>query len=155
MAMYTESAHAVMAFAIRVRRRFPCAVLERSNNQNPKVASKSPHRTSMRMVKPGGSIPICRANTLVSHTTLAKSGNAMTCLNATIHSPGLGKKRRSEGLYDRSKYGAPIPSPKLVKTSILEASGREIVAARAEPINGAVHGVATAVARAPLKNEPI
>jgi hypothetical protein len=106
-------------------------------------------------LRAGGSNPICRAKTRASHTTLAKRGNAIASLKVTIHSPGLGRKRRREGRYERSRYGALMPSPRLVNTMNPEIAGRVSVAARAELMNGAVQGVATAVASAPLRNDPI
>ena len=78
----------------------------------------------------------------------------MTCLNVSIHSPGLGKKRSSSGYTPTSTYGLAMPTPRLAKTASVIVIGWSTAQATAVAMNGAVHGVASTVVTTPLKNAP-
>src|ERR1700736_5370023 len=78
----------------------------------------------------------------------------MNCFTRSIHGPGFGKKRSQAGCALSKKYGALIPAA--TATNIDKMTADDCVNANpiAVPRNGAVHGVANAVAKTPWKNEP-
>ena len=50
--------------------------------------------------------------------TVAYMGNAMNCLNVSIHSPGLGNLETQAGKIDNNRYGKESPSAIQGKDSI-------------------------------------
>ena len=80
-------------------------------------------------------------------------GNAINCLNVSIHKPGLGRKFKMLGKIESIIYGKENPIPKDKKIKKDENPGCKIAKPNAEPINGAVQGVATITARKPVPKE--
>ncbi len=73
----------------------------------------------------------------------------MNCFTCAIHGPGFGKNRNQAGCAQSSKYGALIPAA--IATNIDNMMAADCVKAKpsAVPKNGAVHGVASTVAKTP------
>ena len=80
-------------------------------------------------------------------------GKAINCLKVSIYCPGLGSIETNPGKIDNKIKGNenPIPSARKIRND--ENPGCNIANPRAEPIKGAVHGVATITARKPVANE--
>src|ERR1700730_5512434 len=78
----------------------------------------------------------------------------MNCFTRSIHGPGFGRKRSQAACALSKKYGTLIPAA--TATNIDKMTADDCVNANpiAVPRNGAVHGVANAVAKTPWKNEP-
>src|SRR5947207_8246395 len=78
----------------------------------------------------------------------------MNCFTWSIQDPGFGRKRSQAGCAQSSKYGALIPAA--IATNIDNMIAGDWVKAKpsAVPKKGAVHGVASTVAKTPWKNEP-
>src|ERR1700685_1955224 len=111
----------------------------------------------MRMV-PANAAPkpnddVCWASTHSSHAADAYIGKAKTCFNVSIHAPGLGSARRSQGAKDNSRYGRGSPHPSGTKMHSPPSAECVRPAPTAAAMNGAVHGVATRVVSTPVKNE--
>ena len=77
----------------------------------------------------------------------------MNCLKVSIHIPGLGSKDSIPGKTDKSMQGKANPIPKDKKIKKDENPGCKIAKPNAEPINGAVQGVATITAKNPVPKE--
>ena len=77
----------------------------------------------------------------------------MHCLKVSIQVPGLGSKDSILGKIDKRIYGKANPMPKERKIKKDQKPGRRIAKPSAEPINGAVQGVATITARKPVPKE--
>src|ERR1700753_3163580 len=91
---------------------------------------------------------------LKSHTTVASIGKPIAILNFSIHAPGLGKNFNHVGFQLNRIYGEARPRPTARKIKMIIP----VLCAKAKPRagarNGAVQGVASVVARTPLKNAP-
>ena len=81
-------------------------------------------------------------------------GNAIACLKVSIHAPGFGNRLIHLGKRESRMYGLAKPSAMLVKIINAECQGIARAAPTATPKNGAMHGVATIVAKKPEKNDP-
>src|SRR5476651_1937705 len=92
---------------------------------------------------------------LNSHTTVASIGKPMAILNFSIHAPGLGRNFSHAGFQLNKTYGAERPRPTVKKISAMTAALWAKAKPSAAPKNGAVQGVASAVASTPLKNAPL
>ena len=64
-------------------------------------------------------IPVCCAKTQTSHIEVANIGNAINCLNVSIHCPGLGSRFINFGLNESTKYGIANPNPNAPKIAKL------------------------------------
>jgi hypothetical protein len=78
----------------------------------------------------------------------------MNCFKDSIQTPGLGRNLSQPGNSEKRRYGNAIPSAKKVKTVIVTNGGCVIANPRADPIKGAVQGVANIVAAIPLMKDP-
>ena len=82
-------------------------------------------------------------------------GNDRNCLKISIQAPGLGNLVLNCGMKHSAKYGKASPKPKA--KNINKAINGPCVKAYpiATPMKGAVQGVATNVARTPVKKAPL
>ena len=87
--------------------------------------------------------------------TVAKKMTAVSCLKISIHAPGRGRMRVHAGWKLRRRYGAASPRASAVKTAKVMAAGCARAKPMAAPMSGAVQGVATTVARTPVKKLPV
>ena len=58
---------------------------------------------------------VCWERTHNNHAADAYIGKAKTCFNVSIHAPGFGSARRSQGAKDSDRYGSASPSPSAAK----------------------------------------
>src|SRR5688500_14393549 len=98
---------------------------------------------------------VCAASTQSMYPTVAYSGNAMNCLNVSIHAPGRGRIFTACGKMDRSRYGADNPTAIAVKMANDSMGETASAAPSAGARKGALHGVATAVASTPVRNDSV
>ncbi len=77
----------------------------------------------------------------------------MNCFSDSIHAPGFGTHASDRGKIVSNKYGVAIPSARNVKISSDTYAGCCAANPSADPMNGAVHGVAATVASAPFRND--
>src|SRR4051812_35906935 len=86
---------------------------------------------------------------------VASMGKPIAILNLSIHGPGFGNFFSQAGTQQSATYGAASPIPIVIKISmILTGLFDRNAKPRAAPRMGAVQGVASIVARTPLKNAP-
>ena len=110
---------------------------------------KSPTKSPSTASKPDWAF-----KTHTSQITAPIMRNPRNCLKPSIHGPGLGIKRKSAGAKEKTRYGNDLPSPKKVKMRIAVPKDWVIANPKAVPINGAVHGDATTVAKTPVEKDP-
>src|SRR2546430_12703866 len=78
----------------------------------------------------------------------------MNCFTCDIHGPGCGRNRIQAGCALSTKYGALIPAAMAMNIDTMTIGDCVNAKPSAVPRNGAVHGVASTVAKTPWKNEP-
>ena len=86
--------------------------------------------------------------------TVLSSSMPIACFTRTIHIPGFGMKRSHAGRAASTKYGALIPAAMAANMAKIIGGVCANAKPSAGPRNGAVHGVAMRVAKAPCKNVP-
>src|SRR3989338_5494910 len=116
-------------------------------SQRPKLTRKSPKTTIQTALA-----SFCPASTHNSQMTVANNGKPKNFLKSSIQAPGLGKNFNSPGDKHSTTNGNAIPKPKNIKINIFTAAVCVSAKLKAVPIKGAVQGVATIVAKTPLKN---
>jgi hypothetical protein len=75
-------------------------------------------------------------------------------LRVSIHAPGRGKRDASPGTKPISRNGSASPSPSARNTSSASSGCAVKAKASADPMNGAVQGLATTTASTPVKKSP-
>src|SRR5579859_8250544 len=85
---------------------------------------------------------------------VASIGKPMATLNFSIQTPGFGKNFSHAGFQLSTTYGAARPSPTNRKIRTISDEPWAKAKPSAGARNGAVQGVASAVASSPLKNAP-
>ena len=85
----------------------------------------------------------------MSQREVPKNKNPIICLNVVIHGPGLGTLLDQDGKNEKRRKGEAIPKPKKIKMRKDLAGGCVRAKPKADPMNGAVQGVATRVAMTP------
>src|SRR5579885_176290 len=78
----------------------------------------------------------------------------MSCRKVSIQGPGRGSALTAAGNSESRRYGVASPSAITVKTANDASDDNASAAPSAGARNGALHGVATMVARTPVKKEP-
>ncbi len=96
---------------------------------------------------------VCSPYTHSSQTTVRYSGNASSWRKPSSHGPGRGNARATAGTSPSSSIGAARPRPSAANTASAAAAGCASAQPSAVPMKGAVHGLATMTASAPVKNE--
>ena len=98
--------------------------------------------------------PMAVARTLNSHTPVAAKAKPMILRKLTIHWPGRGSRVANPGARATSINGSAMPSPRAVKTARISTASRARANPIAVPTNGAEHGVASNVAKQPVRKCP-
>src|SRR5713226_6139132 len=93
--------------------------------------------------------PTSWISTQISQATVPYSGKASSCLNQVIQAPGRGNRLANPGTAVASTIGAASPMPSATNTASASGAGATSAKPSAAPMNGAVQGVATIVARMP------
>src|SRR6202140_648146 len=95
------------------------------------------------------SAPRSAPRTQSRKSNVARSRNPMSCFTRSIQSPGFGRSRSQAGWAESKRYGELIPAA--IATNITRIIQPDCVKAKpsAVPRNGAVHGVASTVAKTP------
>ena len=121
---------------------------------SPQTQTVSASRTSKIPSQNGAFFPKWAVARLNSQTAVASMGKPIAILNFSIQAPGRGKNLARFGRKLNSTYGAASPTP--IMRNIRATTGADCAKAKpsATPRNGAVQGVAKAVARTPLKKAP-
>ena len=86
---------------------------------------------------------------------VASIGKPIAFLKRSIHAPGFGRNFSHLGWKLRMTYGAASPAPTERNINTMMGAGCAKANPSAPARNGAEQGVASAVARMPLKNAPL
>ena len=82
------------------------------------------------------------------------SVNPINCLKVSIQAPGFGSSLKSTGTYAIAMNGLASPKPAMAKNTMTNTEVCPNAKPIAEPKNGAEQGVASKVAKTPVKKYP-
>src|SRR5215208_4576891 len=118
--------------------------------------SQAPNATAQMAASstalPLGPVWICAIQS--SQAVAANRGNANSCFIVSIQRPGFGIRFASDGKSAKATSGTAAPAPKAANVASPTVRGAVSAPARVAPKNGAVQGVPTRIAAAPVVNAP-
>src|SRR5215472_5342274 len=99
-------------------------------------------------------VPLSTARIHSNQTAVAANATPRTRFNSIIQGPGFGSHNAKAGATATARYGNANPTPMAAKIASATTGGDSSAKPSAVPSSGAVHGVASNVARTPAKKLP-